>query len=126
MKSVISALIIFALIITMAGVSSVFVNNIGDDMLQSLYKNEKYIANNDWENAENETNYVSDVWQKNRVAMSVIFNHSAIDNIDATLEKMKKTVKFQRKESFLYEKSFLSCLIKALKEQQKVSIGNIF
>ena len=125
MKSVISASVIFILIVIMTVVSVRYVERVSDEMLQSLYKNEKYVAKNNWEYAEKEANYVIDVWQKNRVPMSVIFNHSVIDRIDASVENMKNTVKFKEKRSFYYEKSNLFMLVSSLKEQQKISVGNI-
>ena len=108
--------------ITMGGY---YVNSLTGEMLQSLYKNEKYIAKNNWQDAEKEIETIADIWNKNRVCMSMLFNHTVIDKIDASIAKIKSVIQMKEKEEFFYEKSNLDLLLVNLKEQQKISIGNI-
>lgn len=126
MKSVISASLIFIFIITASVVSGVYVNNIADEMLQSLYKNEKFISNNLWEDAIEETEKLEEMWHKKRVFMSTVFNHTLTDRIDTGIAKIKNAVKMQEKGELIYEYTNMKILISSLKEQQKINAGNIF
>lgn len=126
MKSVISAILIFIFIITASVVSGVYVNNTTDKLLQSLYKNEKFISNNLWAEAKKETKNFDEIWQKKRTVMSVFFNHTLIDRVDTSIAKIKNAVKMQEKGVFLYEKSNIEIVLLSLKEQQKINAGNIF
>lgn len=126
MKSVITASAIFILIIVLISVSVWYVNDFVDKMLQYLYKNENYVAKNAWQDAEDEMDKMVSTWVERRHVMSVLFNHSFIDKLDVSIEKMKNITQNQKKEDFFYEKSNFYLLLLNLQEQQKISVGNIF
>lgn len=126
MKSVISASLIFIFIITASVISGVYVNNIADEMLQSLYKNEKFISNNLWEDAEEETKKLEKIWHEKRIFISTVFNHTLTDRIDMGIAKIKNAVKMQEKGVLIYECTDMRIVISSLKEQQKINAGNIF
>lgn len=126
MKSVISASVIFILIITMIVISCVYTNNVTEEMLQSLYKNENHVAKNNWQTAKIEGENIENIWYKNRNIMVTLFNHTVIEKVDASIAKMKNTVQMQKKEEFFYESENLGLLLKSLVEQQEISIGNVF
>lgn len=125
MKSVISASIIFILIIVMVTISTLYVNSVTDKMLQSFYKYENNFSQLSWDELEAETEKVSQIWEDSRSIMCVLFNHQEIGKLDVSVEKIKNSVKTQKKEDYLYEKSNLILLILNLREQQKISIENI-
>lgn len=126
MKSVISASLIFIFIIIASVTSSAYVNSVTEEMLQSLYRNEIYVAKNLWESAEFETEKLYSLWRKNRSMMSVNFNHTLIDRVDTSIAKIKNAVQMQKKEDFFYERSNFGLLLLSLAEQQKISVENIF
>lgn len=126
MKSVISASIIFIFIITAVIVSAVYVNNVTEEMLQYLYKNEIYVAKNLWDEAESEAEKLDETWRKSRVLMSTFFNHTLIDKVDTSIAKIKNAVQLREKEDFFYERSNIGLILFSFKEQQKINAGNIF
>lgn len=126
MKSVISASLIFIFIVIASVTSGAYVNRVTDEMLQSLYRNEIYVAKNHWESAEFETEKLYSIWMKNRSMMSVNFNHTLIDMVDTSIAKIKNAVQMQKKEDFFYERSNFDLLLLSLMEQQKISVENIF
>ena len=126
MKSVISALLIFIFIIVGSFASYRYVNDVIDEMLQSLYKNEISISKNFWDESKNETKNLEELWQKNRAVMSVIFNHTVIDKIDTSIAEIKNAVQMREKGDFIYEKSNMELMLLNLKEQQKINAENVF
>lgn len=126
MKSVISAGGIFILIITMIIMSCAYTNSVAEEMLQILYKNENNIAKNNWQTAQGLGEDIEHLWRKNRNIMVTLFNHTIIEKVDASIEKMQKSIEMQKKEDFFYESVNLKLLAESLVEQQKISVGNIF
>lgn len=126
MKSVICVLVIFILIVTMVVTACVYTNNITEEMLQSLYKNENYISKTNWQMAHSEVDSMDNIWQNNRNTLVILFNHNVIEKVDLSIAKTKKTIQMQKKEDFFYESKNLELLLKSLVEQQEISIGNVF
>lgn len=126
MKSVICALVIFILIITMTVFSCVYTESVVGEMLQSLYKNENHVAKNNWITAMDHGEHISFLWNNHRNVMVTLFNHTIIERVDEIILKMNIALKMQKKDEFFYESSNLDLLLKSLLEQQKVSIGNVF
>lgn len=126
MKSVISALVIFILIVTMIVITCVYTNNVTEEMLQYLYKNENHVSKNNWQTAQNEVENMENIWYSNRNIMVILFNHAVIEKVDLSIAKIKKTVQMQKKEDFIYESKNLGLLMESLVEQQEISIGNVF
>lgn len=125
MKSVISAFIIFIIIITTVIASCVYTENVVNGMLQSVYENENFVAKNNWQKALDETEKLNSEWENNRRIMEVLFNHSVIERIDSSIKKLNNAVKMLKKEDFIFESKNLQLLLKSLTEQQKISVGNI-
>ncbi|MEE1043237.1 MAG: DUF4363 family protein [Clostridia bacterium] len=125
MKSVISAFIIFIIIITTVISSCVYTENVVNGMLQSVYENENFVAKNNWQKALDETEILNSEWENNRRIMEVLFNHSVIERIDSSIKKLNNAVKMLKKEDFIFESKNLQLLLKSLTEQQKISVGNI-
>lgn len=125
MKSVISAFIIFIIIITTVIASCVYTENVVNGMLQSVYENENFVAKNNWQKALDETENLNSEWENNRRIMEVLFNHSVIERIDSSIKKLNNAVKMLKKEDFIFESKNLQLLLKSLTEQQKISVGNI-
>ncbi len=126
MKSVISAVIIFVLIVIMSIVSSQYVLNTADEILYHVLKNEKSVEQGDWHNAERSVTNIKKIWGSRRKVATFFLNHSVIDSIDASVERQYNSVILREKSAFCFEKNKFVLLIKSLKEQQKISLENIF
>ena len=126
MKSVIRALFIFVLIIILSIISSCYINNSVDEMLQQVYENEKYIAQNNWEEVKNGVESIKKIWDSRKTVSSFFLNHASVDLIDASIEKQINSVTLREKSVFYYENNKFMLLINSLKEQQKISFENVF
>ena len=126
MKSVISALLIFILIITTIFFSGLYVNDTTNKMLQIVYKNEKYFSNLKWKDAENEILKLEKYWANKRSVLSVFINHTDLTEVDIAVTKLKNATKMQEKADFFYESDNLALILSNICEQQKISIENIF
>ncbi len=126
MKSVISALVIFILIITMVVIACIYTDSVTEEMLQSLYRNENYISKNNWQMARTEAEYMENIWHNSQNIMVTLFNHDVIERVNLSIAKTKKTIQMRKNEDFFYESINLKLLLKSLVEQQKISIGNVF
>ena len=126
MKSVISALLIFILIITTIFFSGLYVNDTTNKMLQIVYKNEKYFSDLQWDKADNEIDKLESLWKKRRPMLSVFLNHSDLSDIDINISKLKNITKIRDNGDFFYETDNVIHSIYNIKDQQKISIYNLF
>ncbi len=126
MKSVICALLIFIFIIVTGVSSIIYVNKCIDEMLQFVYKNESYFSNSMWEEAEKEIIKIEELWAKKRPVLSAFLNHTITDEVDTAVAKLKNAVKMRRNDDFYYECDNLKLVLLNIREQQKISIENIF
>ena len=126
MKSVISAAVIFIFIIVTSFASNWYINRKTDEMLQFLYKNEIFVAKNQWEEAENETKKLQEKWQKYRGGISVFINHSFTSEMDEAVDELKNAVKIRVKGDCFYSLDYVKLVLLNFKEQQKITVQNIF
>lgn len=126
MKSVILAAAIFILITILVIGIYAYNDILTGQMLNSLEKNEKFIAKNDWESAKNEMKSLSDKWSKNKDILAVFVTHSVIDELDSSIFRTSQAVKNRKNEEFHKETGITKLKIKALKNLQTVSVSNLF
>lgn len=126
MKSVISALLIFIFIIITAVSSIIYVDMTTKEMLQIVYKNEKYFSNSKWREAEDEILKLEKLWNKKRPVLSAFINHTILTEVDTTVAKLKNATKMQENADFFYESTNLELILLNINQQQKISIENVF
>ena len=126
MKSVICALLIFIFIIVTGVSSIIYVNRCIDEMLQFVYGNEIYFSNSMWEEAEKEIIKTEKLWAKKRPVLSAFLDHEITGEVDRAVVKLKNAIKMRKMDDFFYECDNLKLILSNIKEQQKVSIENIF
>lgn len=126
MKSVISAAGILIFIIILVTVSYVYTDRIVTDMLGRIDKNEKFVAKNDWEQAENEINEIREIWQGSRKIFALIANHSLTEGIDESLAKINYAVKLRKNDDFYSELGPTKLRVHNLLEHQELSLSNLF
>ena len=125
MKSVITALVIFILIVVMIISSYIYVHSVTKEMLQIVYKSEKDFSQSKWKEALAETEKLSEIWKNNKFVMAILYSHQLTDAVDESVEKLKNSAEIKENKEFLYEKSNLILLIFRLREQQKITIENV-
>ena len=126
MKSVILAAVIFILITILVIGIYAYTDILTGQMLNSLEKNEKFIAKNDWKSAKNEMKSLSDKWAKNKEILAAFVTHSVIDELDYSIFRTFQSIKDKETEDFHRETGITKLKIKALKNLQTVSISNLF
>ena len=126
MKSVISALLIFIFIIITAVSSIIYVDMTTKEMLQIVYRNEKYFSNSKWREAEYEILKLEKLWNKKRPVLSAFINHTILTEVDTTVAKLKNATKMQENADFFYESTNLELILLNINQQQKISIENVF
>lgn len=126
MKSVISALCIFILIIILITSSYYYTKNITIKMTEMISKNEIFVAKGDTESAKNEMKKINELWIKNREILAVFVDHSEIEETDLSLSSLDAELKTLNSSGFLKESSRTELLISSIFEKQKISIPNIF
>ena len=126
MKSVISAVVIFIFIVVTGLFSAIYVDNVTKEMLQIVYKNEKYFSNLKWEDAEDEILKLEKYWANKRSVLSVFINHTNLSEVDTAVAKLKNATKMRENTDFFYETDNLVLTLLSINEQQKISIENIF
>ena len=58
--------------------------------------------------------------------MSAFLDHEITGEVDTSVEKLKNAVKMRKKDDIFYECGNLKLILSNIKEQQKISIENIF
>ena len=126
MKSVISAVCILIFIIILVTVSYVYTERVVADMTESICKNEKFVAKNEWEKAENEINRLNEIWKDSRKIFALMANHSIAEQIDESLAKINYAVKLRKNEDFYSEIGPAKLRVHNLLEHQELSLSNLF
>ena len=126
MKSVISAVVIFIFIVVTGLFSAIYVDNVTKEMLQIVYKNEKYFSNLKWKDADDEILKLEKYWANKRSVLSVFINHTNLSEVDTAVAKLKNATKMRENTDFFYETDNLVLALLSINEQQKISIENIF
>ncbi len=125
MKSVITASTIFILIIVLVTWSIWYVGDFTDEMKQYVSNYAQYVEDDQWDSAYEEIEKTHRVWGKHREKLAVLLNHSYIDKLDQSVQKLKEGVQLRKKTDCFYEKNNFYLLLENINEQQKISIGNI-
>lgn len=126
MKSVISAVCIFILIIILITSSYYYTKNITLEIIERIEKNEIFVAKGDMESAKSEMKEINNIWKENREILAAFSNHTEIDNIDYSLSALDAELKTLNSSGFLKESSRAKLTILCILELQKISISNLF
>jgi len=84
------------------------------------------IYNDDWDKAENDINKYSKKWEEARKLWIYFINQKDIDNIDASFRKLDVYIKNFNKTIAQAEIEELRTLFNVIKENECLSIENIF
>ena len=92
---------------------------------QSLSSLESAIKNDNWEMANNELESFNQLWRKTKNSWQIFINHEEIDNIDATLARVKQLVSLKAKADSLSEISALRLFIVHIPQKESLCLVNI-
>lgn len=86
---------------------------------------EKLVSSESWEKAYGESLKLFDNWQNKHVVISMVINHSEIDNINNELWKLTQYVKCKNKDESLASIHVVKFLLEHIMLMEKINIENI-
>ncbi|HHY13314.1 MAG TPA: DUF4363 family protein, partial [Thermoanaerobacterales bacterium] len=91
---VVPYVLILFILLTGYGVYNVYyltkTSTVMDEILKEL---ENVVIKEDWDMAEDQLNKFIKKWGENKTYWSVLINHSEIDNIEQSIERLKRYIK---------------------------------
>jgi len=93
---------------------------------QRLNSLESAIKDDNWEMANDQLESFNQLWRKTKNSWQIFINHEEIDNIDATLAKIKQLVSLKAKADSLSEISALRLFIIHIPQKESLCLVNIF
>ncbi|MBM7582236.1 replicative DNA helicase [Caldicoprobacter guelmensis] len=86
---------------------------------------ESAIKSDSWEMADSELESLTKLWGQTKNSWQIFINHEEIDNIEATLARVKQLVKLQEKTDSLSEISALRLYIAHIPQKESLCLVNI-
>lgn len=93
---------------------------------QRLSSLESAIKDDNWEMANDQLESFNQLWRKTKNSWQIFINHEEIDNIDATLARVKQLVSLKAKADSLSEISALRLFIVHIPQKESLCLVNIF
>lgn len=93
---------------------------------QNLSSLEQAIKGDNWEMANAELESVNQLWERTKNSWQIFIDHEEIDNIDATLARIKQLVSLKEKADSLSEISALKLYIVHIPQKESLRLVNIF
>lgn len=125
-RTIASIIIIIASIIAVSIFSQYTLYRDSDKLVQSIEKVEESMNKKDWNQAENQVNQISKIWEDVKGTWSALVDHQEIDNIDVTLTRMQTLVKSKDTSSALSEAAALKKFFNHIPNKEKLSLHNVF
>jgi len=124
---VVPYVLILFILLTGYGVYNVYyltkTSTVMDEILKEL---ENVVIKEDWDMAEDQLNKFIKKWGENKTYWSVLINHSEIDNIEQSIERLKRYIKLQDSLEASAETAGLKYYVLHIPENGRLSIENIF
>ncbi|ENK1244119.1 DUF4363 family protein [Clostridium sporogenes] len=86
---------------------------------------EELVTSNSWEKAYGKSLELFDGWQNKHFVISIVINHSEIDNINNELWKLTQYVKCKSKDESLASIHVVKFLLEHIVKMEKINIENI-
>ncbi len=93
---------------------------------QSLDSLEQAIKGDNWDMANEQLESFNQVWEETKNLWQIFIDHEEIDNIDATLARVKQLVSIKEKADSLSEISALKLFIVHIPQKESLRLVNIF
>ncbi|EJP6472514.1 DUF4363 family protein [Clostridium botulinum] len=86
---------------------------------------EELVTSNSWEKAYGKSLELFDGWQNKHFVISIVINHSEIDNINNELWKLTQYVKCKNEDESLASIHVVKFLLEHIVKMEKINIENI-
>ncbi len=86
---------------------------------------ENLISSESWEKAYTKSKEIFDNWKNDHFVISMVINHSEIDNINNELSKLTQYVKSENKDESLASINIVRFLLEHIMLMEKINIENI-
>ncbi len=124
-KILISVLVIMALIIF----AGILINNRLSTTAQTMenYLNivEQHTSNKNWSQSQNEFTRVMQYWDELEKSWTIMANHTDIDEISTSLNRIKKLIDLKESSMVLSELYVLKELVRNVPQKEKLTLNNI-
>ncbi len=124
---VVPYVIVLFMLVTLFGVYNVYYLNktsvIMDDVLSEL---DKAVKTENWNGAEKALKTLENNWGKSKIYWSVLINHSEVDNIEQSIERIKQYIRLNDPIETSAETAGLRRYFLHIPENEKLTIENIF
>lgn len=126
MKQNITALIIFALIISGAIFSLNYTNKVSQEITKTLKLCETDVIQNEWQSATKHISAAKELWDKYHPHLAVLLTHRELNEISDLIVKVTSLVYLNNKNSFITENKRLTALVENLNKGDKLTFENLF
>ena len=117
MKSFICSIIIFAALIILIIINSIYIHNTSDEMLRHANS----LSTNDVKGAQE----LCELWQKHRVLFSISIHDSKVERVTGLVENIKSAATVGDSAEFKKNITLLSELLEELKKIEEISFQGI-
>lgn len=126
MKVLITMVVIIAIFIGFAIWVQHNLESSAERLVQNLNTLERAIKEDNWDMANNQLDSLNHLWEKTKNLWQILIDHEEIDNIDATLARVKQLVNLKEKADSLSELSALKLFIVHIPQKESLCLANIF
>ncbi|MBR5479538.1 MAG: DUF4363 family protein [Clostridia bacterium] len=126
MKQNITALIIFALIISGAVFSLNYTNQVSREITDTLKLCEDYVMQNNWSSATMHISNTKNLWDKYHPRLAVLLSHRELNEISDLIVTVTSLVFLNDKNTFITENKRLTALVENLNKGDSLTFENLF
>lgn len=126
MKSIWVCLILAAIIVVLIVVPHIFIKNTTYEMSDILKQADDAIKQEDWETAAEKCHSISESWDKYTPLYEMIVEHQEVDEIIMSIRQLELFAREEEKPEARALIAELNFLINHLRENDNLSVENIF
>ncbi|GAA0744488.1 DUF4363 family protein [Clostridium oceanicum] len=124
-KKTIVSIILFIVTITIVTFYSFALNKECTELINQSNTLENLVLSNSWDKAYKQSNKLLKDWQNDDNKISMVINHSEIENIHVELWKFTQYIKMKNKDEALASIHVIKYSLKHIINNEKVNIRNI-
>jgi hypothetical protein len=126
MRTTVTIVLGFVILIGISALMNHHVNKTAAYLENGLNRAETFIENNQWEQAAREIESTFTFWSGAKKLWAIVINHTAIDNVEISYQRLNRLVLLHEKPLSLSEIGTLKVLIKDVPESENLTLVNIF
>ena len=125
MKSFISAMLLFALMVTGAGLYTKHLEKTLYDFQLQVKTLEASIHKDDWQQSKKQFANLEHEWDEKQTWMKVFIDHRDIEEIETVICEIRGYLAYENAEDALVKTAVLSALFIHLPESESITLNNI-